>query len=297
MRQVQANIDEFDHEQVPAREAASIPQGSSLLSYTRVLMRLLSCIVALLLAPAVVAQDEAVRLDDLGTRLQFDFYTGDLTALERDQANLVSLNVPASLAAVKATFAGFGAWKGSELLRATEPGKAADAARQCVLELGRAVELEPQRAALHAMLSACQRQVADLQGRVKAPLAAGRAKQSLERAMQLSPREPLVLLVDGQAELDRVRAGAGDLTSARKKLVAATAAFEAMGQSPATDAFTVALSWGGAEAWNALGQLELIQGNQAAARDAFERALVLVGDYRDVQQRLKQTIGAPGSAP
>jgi hypothetical protein len=261
-------------------------------------MRILSCIAALLLVPAVViAEDEAVRLDDLGTRLQFDFYTADLHALERDQTSLLTLNVPVPLAAVKATFVGFGAWKRAELLRATDPAKAADAARQCVVELDRAVDLEPKRAALYAMLSACQRQVAELQGRVKSPLAAGRAKQSLERAVQLSPREPHVLLVDGQAEMDRARAGAGDLASARKKLVAATAAFEDMSQTPATDAFTVALGWGAAEAWNALGQLELLGGNQAAARDAFERALVLVGDYRDVQQRLRQMTGTPGPAP
>lgn len=278
--------------------ARSIPQGSPSLSYTRVLMRTLSCIAALLLVPAIVnAEDEAVRLDDFGTRLQFDFYTADLNALERDQASLLTLNVPVPLAAVKATFVGFGAWKRSELLRATDPAKAADAARQCGLELDRAVALEPKRAALHAMLSACQGLMADLQGRVKAPLAAGRAKLSLERALQLSPREPHVLLIDGQAELDRARAGAGDLTTVRKKLVAATAAFENMGQSPASDAFTVALGWGAAEAWNALGQLEVLAGNQAAARDAFERALVLVGDYRDVQQRLQKTTGKAGPAP
>jgi hypothetical protein len=115
--------------------------------------------------------------------------------------------------------------------------------------------------------------------------------------MLLSPRDPHVLLVDGQADLDRARSVQGDLTSARRKLVAATAAFEGMGQSPATDAFSVALSWGAAEAWNLLGQLELAQGNQAAARDAFERALVVVGDYHDVQQRLKQMTQTPGPAP
>ncbi|MEQ1581151.1 MAG: hypothetical protein ABL964_11195 [Steroidobacteraceae bacterium] len=268
------------------------------MSYTRVPMRIPSCIALALLAPAIAcAQDEAIRLDDLGTRLQFAFYTADVNALERDQATLLALTVPAPLAAVKATFAGFGAWKRSELLRATDPAKAADAARQCVVELDRAVALEPKRAALHAMLSACQGLVAGLQGRVKVPLAAGRAKQSLERALQLSPREPHVLLIDGQAELDRARAGAGDLAAARKKLVAATAAFEDMGQSLASDAFTVALGWGAAEAWNALGQLEGLAGNQAAARDAFERALVLVGDYRDVQQRLKQMTGKAGPAP
>ncbi len=279
-------------------KARSIPQGSVSLSYTPVLMRILSCIALALLAPTLVAaQDTAARLDDLGTRLQFDFYTADLAALERDHANVASLDVPAELAAVKATFVGFGAWKRAELQRAQDPARAADAARRCVSELDRAVDLEPKRAALHAMLATCQRQVAELQGRIKSPLAAGRAKQSLERAMQLAPREPHVLLIAGLTELDRVREGGGDVAAARQKLAAATAAFESAGQSPATDAFTVALSWGAPEAWNALGQLELVQGNPAAARDAFERALVLVGDYRDVQQRLRQLTGSPSPAP
>lgn len=261
-------------------------------------MRFLSGIAVALLVPALcTAQDATARLDDLGTRLQFDSYTGDLAALARDEALLASVEVPSELAAVKATLAGFAAWKRSELLRAKDPDKAGEAARQCVGGFDRAVDLEPKRAALHAMLSACQRQVAELEGRVKAPLAAGRAKQSLERALQLSPRAPHVLLIAGQSELERVRSGAGDAATARKWLTGATAAFEGAGQSSATDAFTVALSWGAAEAWNAVGQLELLQGNAAAARDAFERALVLVGDYREVQERLRQMTGTPSRAP
>lgn len=279
-------------------KARSIPQGSPGLSYTRVLMRFLSCIALALLAPALVAaQDAGARLDDLGTRLQFDYYTADLAALERDQANVVALDVPAALAAVKAAYVGFGAWKRAELQRAAEPARAADAARLCIDALDRAVDLEPKRAALHAMLAACQRLVAELQGRVKAPLAAGRAKQSLERAMQLAPRQPHVLLIAGLAELDRAREGGGDLAAARQTLAAATSAFDSAARSPATDDFSVALGWGAPEAWNALGQLEQLQGNPAAARDAFERALVLVGDYRDVQQRLRQLTGSPGPAP
>lgn len=261
-------------------------------------MRILSGIAIALFVPALcTAQDAAVRLDDLGTRLQFDFYTGDLPALARDEAILATVDAPPELASVKATLVGFAAWKRSELLRARDPGKAAEAARQCVAGFDRAVDLDPKRAALHAMLSACQRQVADLEGRVKAPLAAGRAKQSLERALQLSAREPHVLLIAGQAELERVQSGAGDGAMARKWLTGATAAFESASLSPRTDAMTVALGWGAAEAWNALGQLEVLEGKQAAARDAFERALVLVGDYRDVQERLKQLTAAPGRAP
>jgi tetratricopeptide (TPR) repeat protein len=255
-------------------------------------MLMLFRIVALLLVATVAtAQDATGRLDDIGTRLQFDYYTADLDALERDLAGIAALEVPTNLAALKGTYAGFGAWKHAELLRAREPDRAAKAARDCTNELERTVQLESRRAGLLAMLSACQRLVADLQGRVQAPLAAARARQSLERAVMLAAKDPHVLLIEGSSEFERVRTAGGDFSTARRKLSEATAAFEAMAASPDADVFATAMSWGPAEAWNTLGQLELAQGNGAAARDAFERALVLVGDYREVQDRLAEMTG------
>ncbi len=233
-----------------------------------------------------------IVLDDIGTRLQFDFYTGDAGALRRDLAALTALEVPARVAALKSTYAGFGAWKLAELLRVPDATAAGEAARNCSAEMEKAVAAEPKRAGLFALLSVCQRLAADLQGRVKNPLGSGRSRQNLERAFALAPRNPHVLLIDGLNEYERARAAQGDLVTARTKLMAATTAFDLAATAPATDAFANAMSWGAAEAWACLGRIQLELRDLPAARDAFERALIVAGDYREVQQQLQGITGS-----
>lgn len=233
----------------------------------------------------------AVALADAGTRLQFAFYTGDVPALRRELARLGSIEAP-GIEPIKDTYAGYGEWKLAELLRVTDAGAAADAARNCTSHLESALAREPQRAVLAAMLSLCQRLVSDLGGKVRAPLAAARSRQNLERAQQLAPRDPRVLLIAGIDDYEQRRAARESLEPSRLRLLAATAAFE--GGYPtgaANDLFTNALDWGQAEAWAMLGRIHLQLGDPVAARDALERALVLVEDYREARLLLQQITG------
>jgi hypothetical protein len=233
-----------------------------------------------------------IVLDDIGNRLQFDFYAGNAGALRRDLAAVTALEVPAGIAALKSTYAGFGAWKLAEILRVPDATAAGEAARTCSAEMEKAVAAEPKRAGLFALLSVCQRLAADLQGRVKNPLGAGRSRQNLEHALALAPRNPHALLIDGINEYERARGAQGDLASARTKLTAAATAFDLAATAPATDAFANAMSWGPAEAWAYLGRVQLELHDLPAARDAFERALIVAGDYREVQQQLQGITGS-----
>ncbi len=266
-------------------------------------MRIPAVIAVVLLSQAVIAprleaaglleSAEAIAaLDDIGTRLQFDFYTADSKALQRDLASLASLEVPAELASLKHTYLGFGAWKRAELLRSTEAQVAAELAGSCTDELEHAVELEPRRAAVLAMLSRCENLVADLQSRVRAPRAASRARQNLERASALAPRDPHVLLIEGTTEYERWRLSGGDLSQRACQTAISDRCLRSFSaESTTTDSFATAMSWGAAEAWGYLGQVEVDLGNVAAARDAFEQALVIVAEYREVQERLRGITG------
>lgn len=238
-----------------------------------------------------VDREGVVALDDVGTRLQFAYYTGDVPALRRELARLGAIEAP-GLEPLKATYAGYGEWKLAELLRVPDAGAAADAARNCTSQLERAMEREPERAILAAMLSLCQRLVSELEGTVRAPLAATRSRQNLERARKLAPRDPRVLLIAGINDYEQRRASRESLEPSRKQLLAATAAFE--GGYPtggATDVFANALDWGQPEAWALLGRIHLEMGDPVAARDALERALILVEDYREVRLLLQEITG------
>jgi len=239
-------------------------------------------------AIAAVPDNDVISLDDLGTRLKFSFYTADVAALQRDLERLAAHDVSRELALLRAVYTAFGEWKQAELLHEPDPAAAARAARKCVESLELVVAQEA-RAALLAMLSRCQHRIADIEGRVKAPLAAGRSRQNLERALKLAPKDPRVLLVAGLHEYEQRGASMQALEPARDRLEAAVAAFAGERLAGAdTDLFTNALDWGEAEAWMTLGRVQWQLGDAAAARDALEHALVLVEDYQEARLLLEQ---------
>ncbi len=230
-------------------------------------------------------------LDEVGTQLQFAFYTANVPALRRELARLAAIDAP-GLEPLKATYAGYGEWKLAELLRTRDAGAAADAARNCTSQMETALDREPQRAVLAAMLSLCQRRVSELDGKVRAPLAATRSRQNLERAQKLAPRDPRVLLIAGIIDYEQRRTSREGLEAVRAQLLAAAAAFEGGYPTGAVnDLFANALDWGQAEAWATLGRLHLELGDAVAARDALERALILVEDYQEARLLLQEITG------
>lgn len=242
-------------------------------------------------ASAWAADAYAAALDDLGTRLQFAFYTADVAALRRDLETLSGLEVANDLLPLKQAYSAYGQWKLAELLRGPDVPAAARSARVCAEE-SETVAMRDARPTLYALLSVCQRLTGELEGRVRAPLAAGRSRQALERAMTLGPRDPRVLLVAGLTEYEQRRVNAAALGVARERFEAAIAAFSATYPTgAATDVYAQAFDWGEAEAWVALGRVHMEQGNAVAARDAFEHALVMVEDYREARQLLGQITG------
>lgn len=106
------------------------------------------------------------------------------------------------------------------------------------------------------------------------------ANAAEDAALELGPTNARVLLLSAISSFHKPAAFGGGKDKARATLARALAAFE-------SDAPAAPLpSWGRAEAYAWLGQLEADAGNKAAARAAYQRALELEPDYTWVRRVL-----------
>jgi len=111
-------------------------------------------------------------------------------------------------------------------------------------------------------------------GSAHGSLTAHRAHKELERAAQLAPGNPRVLLVDGIGDYELAAGGGGNKERALGKLRQANAAFEAERR----DTERVP-GWGAADSYFYLGRDLLDHGDAVGARDALERSLVIAPGY------------------
>ncbi len=183
-----------------------------------------------------------------------------------------------------------------ELLRATPLCMRMDADdnRQAVVHLRRALVSDPEHALSHAMLAWCLGQQAMSDWAPDGPAALAEAMEHGKSALDLAPRDALVLTFVATAEV-----AAGQHTAARHHLESALA-------------LDPSLAW----AWAMLGAVETFAGNMNEAVANYERALRLsphdpmrfsyyfgigaarygLGEYEDALSLLEQGyIEAPGS--
>lgn len=241
--------------------------------------------LSIAMMPFVARGAEAsAALEDLATRLQFDFYSGDVRALQRDTDAISRAQASAEARPAQLMWTAYGHWKQAEMLRASNPEAAGQAVNACIESLEAALRLNSDRADALAMLALCYGLASQVRGRLRQPLALTRMRQTLSHAIDLSPRHPQVLLSAAINEFERPRQGLPDTAAVEQKLKAAIDAYE----SPAYARESTL--WGQAEAWAYLGRMHLSRNDSGAARDAFEHALVLVADYADVQRLLQQAL-------
>ena len=106
----------------------------------------------------------------------------------------------------------------------------------------------------------------------------------MQRALQLAPKNPRVLLLAAQLAYASARS-----TQERAQLLAA---FQS-----AVDAFELERqgleripAWGAPEAWQGLAQVYLDRGDAIAARSALEHALLLMPDYKSAHRLLNHIL-------
>ena len=233
--------------------------------------RSLSVVVPLLFAAGIVM---AVEWSDVEGRIQYAWYTEDTRAL---RGVLASLEGGVSDDPLQAYYLGFGQYRLALLGLGRAREAAAKAAENCVDHLAAANEARRDFADALALQAACQGLVASLKA-WKAPLLAPRSASQLERALQLEPRNPRVLLLAALAD--------GDSERAYGSLRKAVAAFEEERRGTAS-----LPAWGAPEAYLQLARRQLERGDSTVARSTLERALLLAPDFGQAK-RFMATITA-----
>ena len=242
----------------------------------------------MLAATASATAGSTAEFDDLVSRLQFSFYTGDGRALEQMLAELDRFQVEGGLAATKSYQLAYGQWKLAQLLgeplderaRAATRSNAGKAAKSCVQHARAAIDKDPRMAEIYAIEAACDTYQP---GSLRHGSASCMRSKSMRTALTLGAENPRVLFINALCSPD----AEGD-PAAIERWRAVVARFEAAPPSQPGKP-----DWGHAEALTLLGESYLKRGEMVAARDVLERALVLAPDYRQAQKLLQTAANRP----
>ena len=246
----------------------------------------LGLVCAALMPRQAAAADTDWR--DIESRIEYAWYTEDSRDLARVADRVMALSSAdplrnyylalAQLHQAQLTLAAATAGGGAGRLPA-----AGQAAGACISSADDALAARPTDAELLALQSLCM----DVRGRTRAldvPFAGSRAHTQMMRALQLAPRNPRVRLLAAQLSYAAARSG--------QERAALLASFQS-----AVDAFELERqglervpTWGGAEAWEGVAQIELERGDAIAARAALEHALLLVPDYAAAHRLLNHIL-------
>jgi hypothetical protein len=209
---------------------------------------------------------------DMESRIQYAYYTVDAPALRN-----LAQNFPAEEGhdRLRGYYAALLAWR--QALLSPQASVAEQFARRCVSEIDATLALQPDSAEALALRSSCA-EVPYLSGG-HAPLAGYRAHRDLTRALQLSPHNPRVLLLDAMSDYQLPPSAGGNIERALTKLRQAVAAFEA--ERTGSEHLP---GWGGAEAYFYLARDLLDHNDPVAARDALEHALLLAPQFSQARQ-------------
>ncbi len=209
---------------------------------------------------------------DIEGQIQYAFYIEDARALVNLSEQLSRTD--AAPDPLRGYYAGLAHYRLSLLWATREKERARDASESCVASLEAALEKQANFAEALALQSACLRALVALKP-WKTPLAGPKSTAQIERAVQLAPKNPRVLLlqaIEGSA-VDSTGAAKADEQQLRR-LHKVVAAFEIERQG-----LDKTPGWGAAEAYAYLGRTYLDKGDLVAARDALERALLIAPDF------------------
>jgi hypothetical protein len=239
-------------------------------------------LVAACLCAALSAAAEQPSWRDLESRIQYGYYTEDVSALRH-----LSETVNAGGGEDKLTgyYAGLLDWRLAQLSApagAAGADAAAHLAQRCVSDVDRALALQADFAEALALRSACL-STPMASGASHAPFAARRARKDIARALQLDAHNPRVLLLDAMADYELASDQGGNKERALSKLRQTVAAFEA--ERRGSDQLP---GWGAAEAWVLLARDLLDHGDPVGSRDALEHALLIAPQFAQAHRLLNK---------
>jgi hypothetical protein len=211
---------------------------------------------------------------DVEGRIQYGYYTEDARSLDALATQLTTGDTDDSL---KSYYAALADYRITLLTATKDQARARSHAERCVADANRAIEAKKEFAEGIALESACLASAASLSP-LRSPLSASRSKSRIEKALQLAPRNPRVLLLDAVNAYEAAANGVAK-DRATGKLKRAVAALEAERQ----DVVHVP-GWGLAEAYVYLARACLDKGDTVAARDALEHALLAAPEFAEARR-------------
>lgn len=241
--------------------------------------------LALLLLTASVSGATTATFHDAVVRMQYAVYTADAASLQDRLEELQAMPSPQHAPFMQPYHVAYGYWQLAQLHAASDGGWLAgraevqQAARRCADHARQTLEGNREMAEAHALLAVCQDFSRGQPGGGSSQCARSAA---LAKAVSLAPGNPRVGFIAAACRLALSNADAG------AQWLAVVARFEALPPARANEA-----DWGHAQALVLLGEVFLQQGEPLAARDALERALLLVPEFSRAQQLLR-TIATSG---
>lgn len=249
---------------------------------------LATCVAAVACAPGAAVANTPEELSDLEAKAQYAFYTGDLNAARSlVQANRALARSEAPLELYHYAHAQFRVLQLASRREDKPARREAEAAGEaCVKALGRAIERDERFAEGLALQSECYGYLATL-GPIDAVTAAPRIGGKAEAAAKLNPKNPRVLLAQAFALYYRPLAlGGAKKAEAAPLFRRAAEAFDAIVAARPGEP-----TWGAAEAWLYVGRTYEEAGDVLAARNAYERALLVAPEFAAARQRLGALAG------
>jgi tetratricopeptide (TPR) repeat protein len=232
----------------------------------------------------VDAQEPDVR--DIEGRIEYAWFTEDANSLRNLIRTTEGVLPKSGDSAFTRYQLGFAHYRLGLLLADKKDAAAAEAFSGCIKKLDDVVEANAQFADAYALQSACYGSLAGLQT-WKAVVYGPQRDSRLDKARQLAPRNPRVVLLDGLADEEKPKAFGGDKVRAQSKIKQAVELFEKSGEPVEGEP-----GWGAAEAYLYLGRGLMQAGDTLGARNALEQALIIAPEFAAARRELQHLTGA-----
>jgi len=237
-----------------------------------------------LLAASAAAHGADISWRDLESRIQYGYYTEDAATLNK-LAGVIAADE--SRDPLHAYYAALLDWRRALLAAqgvAAVGASTGELARRCVRATDEALGMQADFADALALRSACQ--AAPLgRGADFLPFAGRQLHKDIERARQLAPHDPRVLLVDALNDYQLSSSTGGNKDRALAKLRQTVIAFDA--ERAGIERLP---GWGAAEAYFYLARDLLDHADPVAARDALEHALLIAPEFLQARRLMAKIL-------
>lgn len=237
-------------------------------------------LLALLLTAPALAQDAESLILEAKTQLWTGMSTGDFDAVQAARATFERAAADASLAAWAHYYAALADANLANVLATTDEDAADDHLDRAVENLRAAIEADDEHAEAYALLASVYGRKIGLSP-MKGMFLGSKADNAMERAQELAPDNPRVVLIAAISDYNTPGMWGGSKTRGLEGFRRAATLFaDERPMNPMMPA------WGHDETYAWIGIAHMQEGEYAEARAAFEKSLAVNPDYGWVKFQL-----------